>query len=81
MALTGRGIPSQRLGRSRLSLADYDARYFAGARHLHLSGVAPADFARPRWNSPLTSQAKHASSIQRITFDPNLRPVLWPERE
>jgi 2-dehydro-3-deoxygluconokinase len=63
---------------SFLSPVDYDAAYFADARHVHLSGVAPAI-------SPgslalaihIASQAR-ASDAQCISFDPNLRPVLWP---
>ncbi|WP_413739489.1 sugar kinase [Sodalis sp. RH14] len=65
---------------SRLSTADFDEQYFGGARHLHLSGVAAA-------LSPESYQlAAHAAQWMRqrgktISFDPNLRPVLWRSRE
>jgi 2-dehydro-3-deoxygluconokinase len=65
---------------SFLSVADYPDAYFAGARHVHLSGVAPA-----------ISDSSHALALhiataarargQRISFDPNLRPRLWRSRE
>ena len=62
---------------SRLSLADYDARYFAGARHLHLSGVAPAISPGSLELAAHMAAEARATGAQRISFDPNLRPVLW----
>ncbi|PWC17475.1 2-dehydro-3-deoxygluconokinase [Brenneria corticis] len=61
---------------SRLSLADFDESYFSAARHLHLSGVAAA-------LSPSSyALSAHAAQWMRsrgktVSFDPNLRPVLW----
>jgi 2-dehydro-3-deoxygluconokinase len=63
---------------SRLSPADYDARYFAGARHLHLSGVAPAISPSSLELAAHIAGEARATGVQCITFDPNLRPVLWP---
>ncbi|VYU10476.1 sugar kinase [Metakosakonia massiliensis] len=61
---------------SHLSPEDFNAAAFNQARHLHLSGVAAA-------LSP-TSYAllEHAAKVMKaqdktISFDPNLRPVLW----
>ncbi|AYR23654.1 sugar kinase [Herbaspirillum rubrisubalbicans] len=65
---------------SHLSLADFDADYFGAARHLHATGIAPA-------LSPSTMAfAHHAMEVMRaagktISFDPNLRPMLWPSKE
>ncbi|QJQ00122.1 sugar kinase [Herbaspirillum rubrisubalbicans Os34] len=65
---------------SHLSLADFDADYFGAARHLHATGIAPA-------LSPTTMAfAHHAMEVMRaagktISFDPNLRPMLWPSKE
>src|ERR1700734_1528995 len=65
---------------SHLSLDDYVAQYVLGARHLHLTGVAPAISATSR------ELAFHMAREMRragksISFDPNLRPTLWPSRE
>jgi 2-dehydro-3-deoxygluconokinase len=66
---------------SHLSLGDYDAPYFASARHLHLSGIAPA-ISRSSLDLALHIAAQaRAAGAQRISFDPNLRPVLWPSAE
>ena len=63
---------------SRLSPADYDAAYFAGARHLHLSGVAPAISPGSLELAAHIAGEARATGVQCISFDPNLRPVLWP---
>jgi 2-dehydro-3-deoxygluconokinase len=63
---------------SWLSLADYDAAYFASARHLHLSGVAPAISPSSLELAIHIAAQAHAAGAQCISFDPNLRPVLWP---
>jgi 2-dehydro-3-deoxygluconokinase len=65
---------------SHLSIDDFDADYVLGARHLHLTGVAPAISATSR------ELAFHMAREMRkagktISFDPNLRPTLWPSRE
>ena len=61
---------------SHLSVADYHADYFASARHLHLSGVAAALSAS---SYELLDHAAATLKAQgkTISFDPNLRPVLW----
>lgn len=61
---------------SHLSPEDFNADYFASARHLHLSGVAAAI------SDSSLQLSKHAAKEMRargktISFDPNLRPVLW----
>ncbi|APA84640.1 sugar kinase [Paraburkholderia sprentiae WSM5005] len=64
---------------SHLSVDDYVADYVLSARHLHLTGVAPAISASSR------ELAFHLAREMRgagrtISFDPNLRPTLWPSR-
>ncbi|HTV96217.1 MAG TPA: sugar kinase [Steroidobacteraceae bacterium] len=66
---------------SRLSPADYDAAYFAGARHLHLSGVAPAISHGSLELAVHIAREARAAGVQHVSFDPNLRPVLWPGRD
>ncbi|WP_440252878.1 sugar kinase [Escherichia coli] len=61
---------------SYLSLDDYDERWFASARHLHLSGVAAALSASSY--TLLDHAARTMKALGKtISFDPNLRPVLW----
>ncbi len=61
---------------SHLSVADFNAEYFCSARHLHLSGVAAA------LSDSSLELLNHAARVMKqqgktISFDPNLRPVLW----
>jgi 2-dehydro-3-deoxygluconokinase len=65
---------------SRLSIADFNEDYFASARHLHATGIAPA------LSETTMAFAHHAIDFMRakgktISFDPNLRPMLWPSKE
>jgi 2-dehydro-3-deoxygluconokinase len=65
---------------SHLSLDDYAADYVLGARHLHLTGVAPAISATSR---ELAFKLAHEmrGAGKTVSFDPNLRPTLWPSRD
>lgn len=65
---------------SHLSLDDYDAQYVSAARHLHLTGVAPAISATSRDLAFRLAESMRAAG-KTISFDPNLRPTLWPSRE
>ena len=65
---------------SRLSPDDYDAGYVLGARHLHLSGVAPAISGSSRDLAFKLAREMRAAG-RTISFDPNLRPMLWPSRD
>ncbi|MCP2002154.1 2-ketogluconate kinase [Buttiauxella ferragutiae ATCC 51602] len=61
---------------SHLSAADFNEEYFCSARHLHLSGVAAA------LSDTSLELLNHAARVMKqkgktISFDPNLRPVLW----
>jgi len=65
---------------SQLGPDEIDEAWIASARHLHVSGVFPA-------LSPSTLAAtRRAMALARrhgrtISFDPNLRPSLWPSRD
>lgn len=65
---------------SHLSPDDFNRDYFGSARHLHLSGVAAGI------SDTSLALAKHAAKEMKqmgktISFDPNLRPVLWPNAQ
>ncbi|MEJ2768366.1 sugar kinase [Mycetohabitans sp. B46] len=65
---------------SHLSLDDYAADYVLGARHLHLTGVAAAISESSRELAfKLAREMRGAGKT--VSFDPNLRPTLWPSRE
>ena len=62
---------------STLAAADLDEAWLRSARHLHLTGVHAAVSA------PCYAAGEHAIACMRaagrtISFDPNLRPALWP---
>ncbi|WP_318371150.1 sugar kinase [Enterobacter sp.] len=61
---------------SHLSTDDFDEAMFSSARHLHLSGVAAALSAS---SYDLLDRAAGVMKARgkTISFDPNLRPVLW----
>ncbi|WP_336220029.1 sugar kinase [Citrobacter amalonaticus] len=61
---------------SHLSIEDYNETYFSGARHLHLSGVAAALSASSYELLAHTARSMKAQG-KTLSFDPNLRPVLW----
>lgn len=63
---------------SALSLADFDDAWVTGARHLHITGIVPA------LSAGAAELVEHAMRRMRaagrtISFDPNLRPTLWPD--
>lgn len=63
---------------SRLSLKDVDPRLF-NARHLHATGIPAAlsDSCRNLSRELMTSMYNAGRSV---SFDPNLRPSLWPNQ-
>ncbi|NTZ52154.1 sugar kinase [Citrobacter gillenii] len=61
---------------SHLGMEDYHEAYFSSARHLHLSGVAAALSASSYELLAHTARTMKAQG-KTISFDPNLRPVLW----
>lgn len=65
---------------SRCRPEQIDAPWLTGARHLHATGVFPA------LSAETLDTAEHALALMReagrtISFDPNLRPTLWPSAE
>jgi 2-dehydro-3-deoxygluconokinase len=64
---------------SHLSPDDYESSYVLPARHLHLTGVAPAISATSRELALLLAREMRAAG-KTISFDPHLRPKLWPSR-
>ncbi|WP_019636804.1 sugar kinase [Paenibacillus fonticola] len=65
---------------STLSLADFDSDYFASAKHMHVTGIFPAV------SKSCHEFALHAIDFMRakgktVSFDPNLRPSLWPDTD
>ncbi|MEU6578414.1 sugar kinase [Streptomyces sp. NPDC046805] len=50
-----------------------------GARHLHLTGIPPALSPTARSFAFEALEQARAAGLS-ISFDPNLRPVLWPDR-
>ena len=65
---------------SALSRADFDESRFLAARHLHVTGITPA------LSASCAELVEHAMKAMRaagrtVSFDPNLRPKLWPGRE
>lgn len=64
---------------SRLSPDDFDAALFTAARHLHATGIPPALSAGARELAHLALREMRAAG-RTVSFDPNLRPALWPDR-
>lgn len=61
---------------SRMTVAQLDADWLLGARHLHVTGVFPAISA------DCLAVTRRAIALMRaagrsLSFDPNLRPQLW----
>lgn len=65
---------------SHLSRADMPDDDFRQARLLHLTGISPA--LSPSCRDLVLALARQARAAGRIvTFDPNLRPRLWPSQQ
>ena len=65
---------------SRLQPQEIDAEWLAGARHLHLTGVFPALAVNTLAAAHRAIDVMHAAG-RTVSFDPNLRPALWPSPE
>jgi sugar/nucleoside kinase (ribokinase family) len=62
---------------SQLKPADLDLPWLATARHLHATGIFPA--LTPSTLAATRAAMAHMRANGRtISFDPNLRPSLWP---
>ena len=65
---------------SRIAPADLDVAWLTGARHLHATGVFAA------LSPSCLAAAQRSVTVMRdagrtVSFDPNLRPTLWPSPE
>ncbi len=65
---------------SRFLPQDIDASWLTAARHLHATGVFPA-LSDNCFEATLHSMALMRAAGRTISFDPNLRPTLWPSLE
>lgn len=65
---------------STLSKADIDAIDFSGYSLLHMTGIFPALSETTR-EAAFYAMDKAREAGLTITFDPNLRPQLWPSQE
>ena len=65
---------------SHLSLADNPRAYCAASRHLHVTGISVAisDSAR---ELVFQMAADARAGGRTVSFDPNLRPSLWPSQQ
>ena len=63
---------------SRMGPQDLDLTWLTQARHLHVTGVFPALSAQTLATVKAAMMAMR-SHRKTISFDPNLRPVLWPQ--
>jgi 2-dehydro-3-deoxygluconokinase len=68
---------------SRLVPEDVDDAWLASARHLHVTGIfpalAPGTLAATERAIALMREGGHPPG-RTISFDPNLRPALWPSQ-
>ncbi len=64
---------------SQLGPADHARSYGAAARHLHVTGVSVAISASAR-ELVFEMAAEARAAGRTVSFDPNLRPSLWPSR-
>ncbi|WP_199619979.1 sugar kinase [Paenibacillus alkalitolerans] len=65
---------------SRMSAADIDEDYIAGAKLLHITGITPAlsESCREAAEAAVRIAKKHGV---KVSFDPNLRLKLWTAEE
>ncbi|WP_027093181.1 sugar kinase [Cohnella thermotolerans] len=60
--------------------SDLDRGYFLGSRHLHATGIPLALSAHTREFAGMAIEAMKEAG-RTVSFDPNLRPSLWPSQE
>jgi sugar/nucleoside kinase (ribokinase family) len=63
---------------SQLGLAQFDPAYLLRSRHLHATGITPALSAAACELVSRAMQLMRANG-RSVSFDPNLRPSLWPD--
>jgi len=65
---------------SRLTPADLDEPYIAGARYLHMSGITPALSTSARETVFAAAEMAKGAGVQ-VVLDPNMRFKLWSRDE
>jgi len=65
---------------SQMQVADIDEPWLVGARHLHSTGVFAAISDNCYQVSRKTMSLMRAAG-KTVSFDPNLRPTLWPSAD
>lgn len=65
---------------SHLNAADIQKVDFAGAKHLHLTGISAA-LSQDVLGACTEAIKKARENNMTISFDPNIRPTLWPSQE
>lgn len=65
---------------SHLSPDDFNPDYAGRARHLHLTGISAA-LSDTTFTLVNLAAQKMCSQGKTFSFDPNLRPVLWPSQK
>ncbi|WP_223281058.1 sugar kinase [Streptomyces antnestii] len=65
---------------SRLASSPAATARLTGARHLHVTGIPPALSPMAREFTYEAMETARAAGLT-ISFDPNLRPALWPDRD
>ncbi|MBS0446226.1 MAG: sugar kinase [Proteobacteria bacterium] len=60
--------------------ADVDAAWLSGARHLHATGVFAA-LSPTTYAAAIKSIETMRAAGRSVSFDPNLRPTLWPSTD
>jgi 2-dehydro-3-deoxygluconokinase len=65
---------------SALDTAGLDLPWLASARHLHVTGIFPALTAKTLGATRAAMTHMRANG-RSISFDPNLRPALWPSAD
>lgn len=63
---------------STLSLDDFDHDYFESAKHLHVTSISAA-LSRECHEFATFAMDYMKRQGKSISFDPNLRPALWPD--
>jgi len=65
---------------SRISPADVDENYVKSARVLHVSGITPALSETARLATYKAVETAYSAGVA-ISFDTNIRPVLWQSKD
>lgn len=65
---------------SHMGVDDVDSDWLLSARHLHATGIFPA-LSPTTLPAARLAMAKMRSAGRTVSYDPNLRPGLWPSTE